>query len=136
MAHLSEDKAAEAIEVDFQRFYHVDFCRVLWHREWSMRKILAHVRHLPKDSSFLAVLDERNSWSATDYLLAHAVDRLAELVYLEQVINTDSDKRGAIAEPKTVPRPGEISETSEPEFASIRELKDSLGALPRIGEMV
>ncbi|MDF9814603.1 hypothetical protein M2266_003834 [Streptomyces sp. SPB162] len=64
------------------------------------------VAHLPRDSATLRELHgEAADWSVTDYLLAAAVDHLAESNWMFATVNRDEDT-DPLEFPKPVPRPG------------------------------
>jgi len=85
-----------------------------WHRgRLSSRRLAVLVRHLPRDSATLREIHaDAADWSVTDYLLANAVDQLAEANWMFATVNRDEDA-DAPEYPKPVPRPG----AGEPEQA-------------------
>ncbi|MFD5631838.1 hypothetical protein [Streptomyces sp. NPDC127072] len=98
------DEHAEALEADLLRHYGVDLLD--WHRgRLSSRRLTVLVKHLPRDSATLYELHgEAARWSATDYLLASAVDQLAEANWMFATVNRDEDS-DPLEYPKPVPRP-------------------------------
>ncbi|CAL9530388.1 hypothetical protein [Streptomyces sp. enrichment culture] len=78
-----------------------------WHRgRLSSRRLAVLVRHLPRDSATLrAMHGEAVEWTVTDYLLAAAVDQLAEANWMFATVNRDEDAE-PLEYPKPVPRPG------------------------------
>ncbi|GAA5057217.1 hypothetical protein [Streptomyces similanensis] len=78
-----------------------------WHRgRLTSRRLAVLVRHLPQDSVTLRELHgEAADWSVGDYLLATAVDRLAEANWMFATVNRDEDTE-PLEYPKPVPRPG------------------------------
>jgi hypothetical protein len=99
------DEHAEALEADLLRHYGVDLLD--WHRgRLSSRRLAVLVKHLPRDSATLDGLHgEAAQWSVTDYLLASAVDQLAEANWMFATVNRDEDS-DPLEYPKPVPRPG------------------------------
>ncbi|MFI6467684.1 hypothetical protein [Streptomyces sp. NPDC050528] len=77
-----------------------------WHRgRLSSRRLAVLVKHLPRDSATLDGLHgEAAQWSVTDYLLASAVDQLAEANWMFATVNRDEDA-DPLEYPKPVPRP-------------------------------
>lgn len=68
------------------------------------------VQHLPRDSALLRALHgEAADWSVTDYLLASAVDQLAEANWMFATVNRDEDAE-PLDFPEPVRRPGEERE--------------------------
>ncbi|MEU3464136.1 hypothetical protein ABZ721_29795 [Streptomyces sp. NPDC006733] len=64
------------------------------------------VAHLPRDSATLRELHgEAADWSVTDYLLAAAVDHLAESNWMFATVNRDEDS-DPLEFPTPTPRPG------------------------------
>ncbi|MEU6348878.1 hypothetical protein ABZ896_06080 [Streptomyces sp. NPDC047072] len=93
-----------------------------WYRgRLSSRRLAVLVKHLPRDSATLDALHgEAAQWSVTDYLLAAAVDQLAEANWMFATVNRDEDAE-PLDYPKPVPRPGAGSEPgsgSEPGLSS------------------
>ncbi|WDM17459.1 hypothetical protein J3S85_27960 [Streptomyces lavenduligriseus] len=78
-----------------------------WHRgRLSSRRLAVLVKHLPPDSATVRELHgEAADWSVTDYLLAAAVDRLAEANWMFATVNRDEDA-DPLEYPEPVPRPG------------------------------
>ncbi|MEU6087378.1 hypothetical protein ABZ865_11320 [Streptomyces sp. NPDC047085] len=78
-----------------------------WHRgRLSSRRLAVLVRHLPRDSATLRETQgEAAEWTVTDYLLAAAVDQLAEANWMFATVNRDEDAE-PLEYPKPVPRPG------------------------------
>lgn len=99
------DEHAEALEADLLRHYGVDLLD--WHRgRLSSRRLAVLVKHLPRDSATLGgIHGEAAQWSVTDYLLASAVDQLAEANWMFATVNRDEDT-DPLDYPKPVPRPG------------------------------
>ncbi|MCZ4117881.1 hypothetical protein [Streptomyces sp. H39-S7] len=70
------------------------------------------VAHLPRDSATLRELHgEAADWSVTDYLLAAAVDHLAESNWMFATVNRDEDT-DPLEFPKPVPRPGDTPDAT------------------------
>ncbi|GGR74850.1 hypothetical protein GCM10010284_04510 [Streptomyces rubiginosohelvolus] len=64
------------------------------------------LRHLPRDSAVARELHgEAAEWSVSDYLLATAVDQLAEANWMFATVNQDEDAE-ALEYPVPVSRPG------------------------------
>ncbi|MEU3482465.1 hypothetical protein AB0E66_30555 [Streptomyces sp. NPDC033753] len=82
-----------------------------WHRgELSSRRVLALIKHLPRDSAVQRELHgEAADWSVTDHLLAATVDHLAVANWMFACVNTGEDGDTPEA-PKPVPRPGNEDE--------------------------
>ncbi|MGV9312286.1 hypothetical protein ACWDR0_08810 [Streptomyces sp. NPDC003691] len=74
-----------------------------WHRgDLSSRRLLALVKHLPRDSAVSREVNgESADWSMTDYLLAAAVDHLAIANWMYTCVNSDEPPD----QPEPVPRP-------------------------------
>ncbi|MFF9868495.1 hypothetical protein ACF1G0_24355 [Streptomyces sp. NPDC013953] len=89
-----------------------------WHRgRLSSRRLAVLVRHMPRDSALARALHgEAAEWGVSDYLLAAAVDHLAESNWMFATVNQDEDAE-ALEYPKPVPRPdgGEAEESAPPE---------------------
>lgn len=111
------DEHAEALESDLLRHYGIDLLD--WHRgRLSSRRLAVLVRHLPRDSALHRELHgEAAEWSVTDYLLAHAVDQLAESNWMFAMVNRDEEAE-PLEPPLPVPRPGDPAVEPEPEIAS------------------
>ncbi|MFF8830642.1 hypothetical protein [Streptomyces sp. NPDC015131] len=87
-----------------------------WHRgRLSSRRLAVLVRHMPRDSALArAVHGEAAEWNVGDYLLASAVDHLAEANWMFATVNQDEDAE-ALEYPSPVPRPtGAIPEDDAP----------------------
>ncbi len=78
-----------------------------WHRgRLSSRRLSVLVKHLPRDSAVVRDLHgESAEWSVTDYLLATAVDQLAESNWMFATVNQDEDAE-PLEYPVPVSRPG------------------------------
>ncbi|WSI53034.1 hypothetical protein OG366_22970 [Streptomyces cyaneofuscatus] len=78
-----------------------------WHRgELSSRRLSVLLRHLPQDSAVARELHgEAAEWSVSDYLLAAAVDQLAEANWMFATVNQDEDAE-PLEYPAPVSRPG------------------------------
>lgn len=64
------------------------------------------VKHLPRDSALVRDLHgEAADWAVTDYLLATAVDQLAESNWMFATVNQDEEAE-ALEYPVAVRRPG------------------------------
>lgn len=100
------DEHAEALEADLLRHYGIDLLD--WHRgHLSSRRLATLVRYLPRDSALhREVQGEAAEWSMTDYLLAHAVDQLAEANWMFAMVNRDEDAE-PLEYPTPVRRPGD-----------------------------
>ncbi|MFI6107263.1 hypothetical protein [Streptomyces sp. NPDC051310] len=89
-----------------------------WHRgRLSSRRLAVLVRHMPRDSALArAVHGEAADWGVSDYLLAAAVDHLAESNWMFATVNQDEDAE-ALEYPTPVPRPdgAEAEEATSPE---------------------
>ncbi|MER5308191.1 hypothetical protein ABT034_10430 [Streptomyces sp. NPDC002773] len=103
-----------------------------WHREeLSSRRVLALIKHLPRDSALQRELHgEAAEWSITDHLLAATVDHLAVANWMFQCVNgsEDSDQPDP---PKPVPRPGGTDE-DEGEEAEGQDVRSSEAETPEI----
>ncbi|MEV7285464.1 hypothetical protein AB0O01_12995 [Streptomyces sp. NPDC093252] len=82
-----------------------------WRRgRLSSRRLAVLVRHLPRSSATLRALHgESVDWSATDHLLAAAVDQLAEANWMFATVHRDEDAE-PLEYPRPVPRPGSRGE--------------------------
>ncbi|MEV3992048.1 hypothetical protein AB0J57_24355 [Streptomyces sp. NPDC049837] len=93
-----------------------------WHRgRLSSRRLAVLVRHMPRDSALArAVHGEAAEWAVSDYLLAAAVDHLAESNWMFATVNQDEDAE-ALEYPTPVPRPdgdgGDTDASAPPEVA-------------------
>ncbi|WP_327354620.1 hypothetical protein [Streptomyces sp. NBC_01304] len=98
------EEHAEALEADLLRHYGVDLLD--WHRgRLTSRRLAVLIRHLPRDGAVAREAEgEAADWSVTDYLLAHAVDQLAEANWMFATVNQDEDS-DPLEFPKPVPRP-------------------------------
>ncbi|MET9511305.1 hypothetical protein ABZX62_23050 [Streptomyces flavidovirens] len=78
-----------------------------WHRgRLSTRRLAVLVRHMPRDSAVARELHgEAAEWSVTDYLLATAVDQLAESNWMFATVNQDEEAE-PLEYPVPVQRPG------------------------------
>ncbi|OEJ97987.1 hypothetical protein [Streptomyces thermolilacinus] len=78
-----------------------------WHRgRLSSRRLAVLVRHLPRDSALAReVHGDAAEWGVTDYLLATAVDQLAEANWMFATVNQDEDAE-PLEYPTPLPRPG------------------------------
>lgn len=83
-----------------------------WHRgRLSTRRLSVLVKHLPRDSAVVRGLHgEAAEWSVTDYLLATAVDQLAESNWMFATVNQDEE-----AEPLEYPAPVQRPGAGDPE---------------------
>ncbi|MGI5481262.1 hypothetical protein [Streptomyces lavendofoliae] len=99
------EEHAEALEADLLRHYGVDLLD--WHRgRLSSRRLAVLVRHMPRDSVLARALHgEAAEWTVGDYLLASAVDHLAEANWMFATVNQDEEAE-ALEYPVPVPRPG------------------------------
>ena len=91
------------MEADFTRFYQTDLRHACWGAEpWGVRRLLAHVGHLPRDSAYVRSLSgEAAYWDERVELQAQTVDALERVAYYLLKVNGND-----AAEPATVPRPG------------------------------
>ncbi|MFC7217088.1 hypothetical protein ACFQLX_02705 [Streptomyces polyrhachis] len=103
-----------------------------WHRgRLSSRRLAVLVRHLPRDSAVArATQGETAEWSLTDYLLAQAVDHLAEANWMTATIHRDEDAE-PLDYPKPVPRPGMDGQDDE----AAESPADGTPALPSPGQL-
>ncbi|MCK8680320.1 hypothetical protein [Streptomyces lichenis] len=78
-----------------------------WHRgRLSSRRLAVLVRHMPRDSALARALHgEAAEWQVGDYLLAAAVDHLAESNWMFATVNQDEDAE-PLEYPVPVVRPG------------------------------
>ncbi|MFE7456013.1 hypothetical protein ACPEIF_13015 [Streptomyces sp. NPDC012600] len=85
-----------------------------WHRGLlSSRRLAVLLRHLPKDSAVTRELHgEAAEWSVSDYLLATAVDQLAEANWMFATVNQDEDTE-PLDYPVPVRRPGDADTDGE-----------------------
>ncbi|MEV7197194.1 hypothetical protein AB0N81_36110 [Streptomyces sp. NPDC093510] len=99
------DEHAEALEADLLRFYGLDLLD--WHRgRLSSRRLATLIRHLPGDGAVARETEgEAAEWSVGDYLLAHAVDQLAQANWMFATVNQDEDA-DALDPPTPLARPG------------------------------
>lgn len=94
------EEHGEAIEADLLRYYQVDVAD-LFSGDLSPRRVLALIRHLPRDAATKReVAGDVTAWGETEHLLALAIDTL-------NVANWQraGDKRNP--RPRPVPRPGD-----------------------------
>ncbi|MFJ9981659.1 hypothetical protein [Streptomyces cyaneofuscatus] len=71
------------------------------------------LRHLPRDSAVARELHgEAAEWSVSDYLLAAAVDQLAEANWMFATVNQD-EHADALEYPVPVRRPGKVDTGDE-----------------------
>ncbi|MVO83875.1 hypothetical protein GPA10_03610 [Streptomyces sp. p1417] len=99
------------------RHYAVDLLD--WYRGGlSSRRLAVLVRQLPDDSALHRELHgEAARWTVTDYLLAHAVDRLAEANWMFAMVNRDEDAE-PLEPPEPLPRPdADSTPAAEPDAA-------------------
>ncbi|MGX1883546.1 hypothetical protein [Streptomyces sp. NPDC055287] len=114
------DEHAEALEADLLRHYGLDLLD--WYRgSLTSRRLSVLLKHLPRDSAVARELHgEAAEWSVSDYLLATAVDQLAEANWMFATVNQDEDSE-RLDFPTPVPRPGtephEVASAAEPEAA-------------------
>ncbi|WP_326704062.1 hypothetical protein [Streptomyces cyaneofuscatus] len=99
------EEHAEALEADLLRHYGTDLLD--WHRgRLSSRRLAVLVKRLPRDSALVRDLHgEAADWSVTDYLLATAVDQLAESNWMFATVNQDEEAE-TLEYPVAVRRPG------------------------------
>ncbi|WP_244177599.1 hypothetical protein [Streptomyces atriruber] len=99
------DEHAEALEADLLRFYGLDLLD--WHRgRLSSRRLAVLIRHLPRDGAVARETEgEAADWSVGDYLLAHAVDQLAQANWMFATVNQDEDA-DPLDPPTPLARPG------------------------------
>ncbi|MBB5940079.1 hypothetical protein [Streptomyces zagrosensis] len=85
-----------------------------WHRgRLTSRRLAVLVKHLPRDSATLhEIHGDAAGWSVTDYLLAAAVDHLAESNWMFATVNRDEDSE-PLDYPQPTPRPGDESAAAE-----------------------
>ncbi|MFD9906370.1 hypothetical protein [Streptomyces sp. NPDC059063] len=104
------------MEADLLRHYGVDLLD--WHRgRLSSRRLAVLIRHLPRDSALHRELHgEAAQWSVTDYLLAHAVDQLAESNWMFAAVNRD-EEADPLPHPEPIPRPDTPPSPPEPSEA-------------------
>ncbi|MET9733787.1 hypothetical protein ABZZ79_24985 [Streptomyces sp. NPDC006458] len=95
-----------------------------WHRgRLSSRRLAVLVRHLPRDSATLRETHgEATDWAVTDYLLAAAVDQLAEANWMFATVNRDEDAE-PLEYPQPVPRPG-AEQTPAPQAEDPAEVRN------------
>ncbi|MEW2391162.1 hypothetical protein AB0933_22705 [Streptomyces venezuelae] len=87
------------------RFYGLDLLD--WHRgRLSSRRLAVLIRHLPREGAVARETEgEAAEWSVGDYLLAHAVDQLAQANWMFATVNQDEDA-DPLDPPQPIPRPG------------------------------
>ncbi|MGW7056812.1 hypothetical protein [Streptomyces sp. NPDC054887] len=72
------------------------------------------LKHLPRDSAVARELHgEAAEWSVSEYLLATAVDQLAESNWMFATVNRDEESE-PLDYPTPVPRPGAEPDAEEP----------------------
>ncbi|WP_306335175.1 hypothetical protein [Streptomyces sp. KL118A] len=78
-----------------------------WHRgRLSSRRLAVLIRHLPRDGAVARETEgEAAEWSVGDYLLAHAVDQLAQANWMFATVNQDEDA-DPLDPPTPLARPG------------------------------
>ncbi|WP_343242467.1 MULTISPECIES: hypothetical protein [unclassified Streptomyces] len=108
------DEHAEALEADLLRFYGLDLLD--WHRgRLSSRRLAVLIRHLPREGAVARETEgEAAEWSVGDYLLAHAVDQLAQANWMFATVNQDEDA-DPLDPPQPLPRPDAESAADESE---------------------
>ncbi|GAA1521693.1 hypothetical protein GCM10009730_31820 [Streptomyces albidochromogenes] len=99
------EEHAEALEADLLRHYGLDLLD--WYRGGlTSRRLSVLLKHLPRDSAVARELHgEAAEWSVSDYLLATAVDQLAESNWMFATVNQDEESEW-LDYPTPVPRPG------------------------------
>ncbi|MGX1669764.1 hypothetical protein [Streptomyces sp. NPDC055400] len=85
-----------------------------WYRgRLSSRRLAVLVRHLPRDSALARELHgESADWSATEHLLAHIADQLADANWMFATVNRDEESE-PLEFPRPYPRPGSTDEAAE-----------------------
>lgn len=94
------------VRADMQQYYGLNLERM--GIDYSMRHAADLVAMLPSKSRTFRVIDERNEWDSSEYLLAEAVDSLHVMVWA----NTKDAQKNR-NRPKPLPRPGSGSATRE-----------------------
>ncbi|MEU5685140.1 hypothetical protein DEJ48_20350 [Streptomyces venezuelae] len=86
------------------RFYGLDLLD--WHRgRLSSRRLAVLIRQLPREGAVARETEgEAAEWSVGDYLLAHAVDQLAQANWMFATVNQDEDA-DPLDPPQPIPRP-------------------------------
>jgi len=121
----------DALEADLMEFFQVDLLD-LWRGQLSLRKIGVYIDSLmkkPGKSILLMAMDERSSWSESDYLLARVSDALELSNYL--FIKANAEEAEDLELPTPITRPGAPEPEPEPEsqFASGSEVAAFFGRM-------
>ncbi|MFC4501749.1 MULTISPECIES: hypothetical protein [Streptomyces] len=124
----------DELEADLLEFFGVDLLDV-WRGRLSLRRVGVLIDSLMRKngrSALLMAMDERSSWSDTDYLLARVSDALELSNFL--FIRAHADKSDDLEIPIPIARPGEPEpEPHQPEtqndFATGEELSSFLGRM-------
>ncbi|MGW6532062.1 hypothetical protein [Streptomyces venezuelae] len=108
------------------RFYGLDLLD--WHRgRLSSRRLAVLIRQLPREGAVARETEgEAAEWSVGDYLLAHAVDQLAQANWMFATVNQDEDA-DPLDPPVPLPRPDTESATGE---AEVRDASPAASANP------
>ncbi|MEV3860711.1 hypothetical protein AB0J38_41180 [Streptomyces sp. NPDC050095] len=119
------------LEADLLEFFGIDLLDV-WRGRLSLRRIGVLIDALvkkPGRSTLLAAMDERASWSESDYLLARVSDALELSNFL--FLKANAEQSDDLELPDPVARPGdpEPQPVPEPEFASSGEVSAFFGRM-------
>jgi hypothetical protein len=105
----------DELEADLLEFFGVDLLD-LWRGQLSLRRIGVLIDSLMRKtgrSVLLMAMDERSSWSESDYLLARVSDalELSNFLFIKANAGEDADD---LETPTPIPRPGDPEPQPEP----------------------
>jgi hypothetical protein len=111
----------EPLEADFTRYYREDLRALCWgESRWGVRRLLAHIQHLPRDSATRRSLrGPEADWDQTAELLAGAID-----VIRAQTVSLVRTWGGEMDDPIPLTRPGQ--EPAQPTTVSLSEWATTL----------
>lgn len=121
------DAAAEALEVDFTRYYGADFRLAMWGGpgdRWPPRRLLAHVAGLSsyQDSLYRAVMLGDKGREQTPELLVVLVNEIRAMRY---------EQRQLLGSGESKDRPPEMIELPEPRAGLVGEEVESVEEAPQ-----
>lgn len=121
----------DELEADLLEFFGVDLLD-LWRGQLSLRRIGVLIKSLTQKagrSTLVTAMDERASWSDSDYMSARISDALELTNYLLIKANFESDD---LERPQPLTRPGEDPEpetVSQPEMNSAKDVINFFGQM-------
>jgi hypothetical protein len=121
---------SDELEADLLEFFGVDLLD-LWRGRLSIRRLNALIRSLmakPGRSALLQAVDERASWSESEYMMARVSDALELSNFM--FLKANSESTDGLEMPEPITRPGTPEpDSTQPEVNTPSELINFFGQM-------